>query len=71
MAEQRPFKPFVEGSIPSALTQNPLCGDFLLCVPTEGMIFDPSPRSQENPPCEDFLLCVPTGGMVFEPFRAR
>jgi hypothetical protein len=32
MAEQRPFKPFVEGSIPSALTKNPPIGGFLFAA---------------------------------------
>ncbi len=30
MVEQRPFKPFVEGSIPSALIRNLLTEDFFI-----------------------------------------
>lgn len=47
MAEQWPFKPFVEGSSPPALTKVLLLEDFLLMVSTGEMLFE-SPRTHKK-----------------------
>ena len=60
MAEQWPFKPFVEGSSPPELTKKSsvLEGFFvLLRVPAGGMIFE-SPRAHKK--------VFRFGGMIFE-----
>jgi hypothetical protein len=57
MAEQRPFKPFVEGSIPSALTSNPPSGGFFVERPHKGMLFDPLCAALlKIPPQGDFFV---------------
>ena len=57
MAEQRPFKPFVESSSLSALIRDPqLLKVVLLSVPTGGMVFDPLRAHTKILRGEDFLI---------------
>ena len=71
MAEQWPFKPFVEGSSPPELTKKSSVFGGLFCFverPRRGMIFESSELTKSIPFSEGFyvLLSVPAGGMIFE-----
>src|SRR3972149_10616039 len=71
MAEQQPFKLFVEGSSPSALIEILQQEDFFVVRPSQGDDIRSPPRSSKSSNRRIFLLCVPAGGMIFDPLRAH